>query len=194
MRRTCYLLLRSFAKWIAISSILPAMGCAVSSPYPTAWPQVKQVRDVESQIEGSYNCRGDIVTCGTAGDQPKASAADFLIASNTSATGCDHITILRPKPDEIEISLFGSGVPTRRLVYMRGKDYRIEGNWIVLRSTGFSSASAYGVGHTSVETCISLSSEDDLIMQGKNSSTGALLFVIPLGVSGTDWGRFDRTQ
>ena len=193
MRTIYHLLIRSLAKWLSIASILPVIGCAVSNPYPTAWPQVKQLGGIESQIEGSYNCYGNIVTCGTAGDQPKGSAADFLIASNRS-TGCSYITILKPRPDEIEISIFGSGVPVHRLAYMRGEGYRIEGNWIVLRSTGFFSASAYGVGHTSVETSISLSSEDDLIMKGKNTSIGALLFVIPLGVSGTDWGRFDRTQ
>jgi len=180
---------------LAAAVVVFASGCFIKNPsYPTSWPQTTGSNDIENQIEGSFLCSGEIIL-GDGEMWDKKSITDFLFGGENAPT-CEYVEIRKVQPDEMEIRFMYSGGENGRRYYRKNRDYRVEGKWIVLKpdvSWDFSAEALGGVREW-VTPHLTIDVEQDLIIRGKNRAAGIIWFLtpIPVGGSGTDWGRFRR--
>jgi hypothetical protein len=192
MKSICVAMINYLRACLAAVVMLPAAGCYF--PYPSSWPQIEQSTEIETQIEGSFLCSGEIKTSNT-GFSDKRSLADFLIGIERKyQTSCEYVEIHRIQPDEIEVRFMKSDGEFLRQNYKKNIDYRLDGNWIVLRSRGACLAEDIVAFYASESPHITIDSEHDLIVKVNNSGFGTCFCVIPAVSLGNDWGRFKRKQ
>lgn len=175
-----------------------ASGCFIKNPsYPISWPQRTGSNDIESQIEGSFLCSGVIILSDRR--RVKKSITDFLFYEE-NAPACEYVEIRKVQPDEMEIRvMYSAGGEIMRRYYKKNRDYRVEGNWVVLKPyvdwDFVAEAEGYlGVGGMWVTPHLTIDVEQDLIIRRKTRMAGIMWFLIPIpiGESNTNWGRFKR--
>jgi hypothetical protein len=182
---------------LAAAVVVFASGCYIKNPsYPTTWPQTTGSNDIESQIEGSFLCSGLIIFSDR--KRSKKSITDFLFGEENAST-CEYVEIRKVQPDEMEIRFMYSGGENGRRYYKKNRDYRVEGNWIVLKpyvDGGFvAEAEGYlGGGGMWATPHLTIDVEQDLIIRRKTRMAAIMWFLIPIPMGGstTDWGRFRR--
>jgi hypothetical protein len=155
--------------------------------YPPGWPILTASNRIEPEIEGSFRCIGESDPRG------RNSISHFLIMGKNPQP-CDYIEIQRVGPDEIEIRFLMSGSQILKQNYKRDRDYRVKDNWIVLKSSGSFAAEDIVAGYESVRPSLSINAERDLIIKAKTTAVGAIMIIIPVGGSSTEWGRFKRMK
>jgi hypothetical protein len=176
--------------------IVFALGCFSKNPsYPISWPQTTGSNDIESRIEGSFYCSGEI-TESNMGLWGMKSITDFLIGGLNSPT-CDYVEIRKVQPNEMEIRFMNYrdlGVEFMKRNYKKNRDYRVEDNWIVLKPCVSWGGEDVVFARGSVTPHLTIDVEQGLIIRAKNTTAGIIFLVIPIGSSGTDWGRFNRKK
>jgi len=174
--------------------IVFALGCFSKNPsYPISWPQTTGSNDIESRIEGSFYCSGDVVNSNM-GLWDMKSITDFLIGGLNSPT-CDYLEIHNVQPNEMEIRFMNySGVEFMKRNYKKNRDYRVEDNWIVLKPCVSWGGEDVVFARGWVTPRLTIDVKQDLIIRAKNKTAGIIFLVIPIGSSGTDWGRFNRKK
>lgn len=172
--------------WSRLAAVLAlsTAGCAINSEYPASWPR-QTSGDALSQLEGAFQCRGHIVNSNTGGS--KTAISDFLIKKDLP--DCEYIEIARPQPNELEIRFMRSGQEFLRQRYEQDRDYQLQDNWVVLKSFGSLAAEDIVIAHTAVRPYLTINATRDLVIKAENSTIGTIALV-PVGTSGTDWGRF----
>jgi len=169
--------------------LLFSVGCHTVHPsYPSTWPKVTEVRDIENLLVGSYSCSGEIITTDT-GLWTKTSITGFLIGGKNPPF-CEHIEILRPEPSTLVIRFLNSDTEITKKTYQKDSSYHIRQGWVELSGYG-EWVGEMGVAHESQTPLLSQDSEKNLIIKQKISMAG-LLIIVPVGTSGTEWGKFER--
>jgi hypothetical protein len=115
----------TLSAFIALAAILT--GCYMKNPeYPSKWPRITRLSAMETRIEGSFQCSGEVTNSNT-GLWTKTSVSDFLIGGK-SAPRCECIEIQRKTPEEIEIRFMQSGSEILRKNFKKNQDYHVEDN------------------------------------------------------------------
>jgi len=183
-----------FRTCLAATMIVFTLGCLFKNPsYPTSWPQTTGSNDIESRIEGSFYCSGDI-TESHMGLWDMKSITDFLVGGLHSPT-CNYVEIRKVQPDEMEIRFMS--YPDKEVMkrnYKKDGDYHVEDNWIVLKPCFSGAIENVVVALGSVTPYLTIDVDQGLVIRGKSTSVGLIFLLIPVGGSGTDWGRFNRKE
>lgn len=178
---------------LSAAMILFSLGCFSKNPsYPISWPQTIGSNEIESQIEGSFLCSGDIIKSDM-GLWDMKSITGFLIGGENPPI-CDYVEISKVQSNEMEIRFMESGAEIMRRNYKKNKDYRVEDNWIVLKPCVSWGGEDVIFARGSVTPHLTIDVKQNLIIRAKNTTAGVVFLVIPIGSSGTDWGRFNRKK
>jgi hypothetical protein len=119
------------------------------------------------------------------------SIIDFLVGGLHSPT-CNYVEIRKVQPDEMEIRFMSyPGEEVMKRNYKKDGDYHVEDNWIVLKPCFSGAIENVVVALGSVTPYLTIDVDQGLFIRGKSTSVGLIFLLIPVGGSGTDWGRFD---
>jgi hypothetical protein len=189
-------MIKSLKTGLTLAVIVFTLGCFSKHPsYPISWPQTTGLNDIESRIEGSFYCSGETIESNM-GLWDMKSITDFLIGGLNSPT-CDYVEIRKVQPDEMEIRFINYrnlGVEFMKRIYKKNRDYHVEDNWIVLKPCVSWGGEDAVFARGSVTPHLTIDVEQGLVIKAKNTTAGIVFLVIPIGSSGTDWGRFNRKK
>ncbi len=171
---------------IVFSAALVA-GCAIHPVYPPSWPADKVKSPDCRNIAGLYKNTGN----DHSGRDVKLEWT-LLPQVHIPSYFTDFISIAWDD-DIFKVSAIKQGARLPEASYSYGKhEYQCTESGLVLRSSHVSrNESSLGVHlYSSAEYTLFRVRDGSLIVKGSSSDFGLLLLVIPIYISGDDWGRY----
>ena len=180
---------------VVSASILAAVSCATTDPYPKDWPAVSAEQRDCSALVGSYNngysksspdamaMKGGLIVLLIGPAEKGESSAEKVVG---------RVTIEHPSPDRLVVKGFSRDELLRRgerrvsRSACSGKGLAINGKFSGTNAEnvlGFISASGY----------LSRAANGDLVGRIRSTFTGIALLV-PISSSTTSWYRFKRIE
>jgi hypothetical protein len=81
-----------------------------------------------------------------------------------------------------------------RKSYRKKREYYVDKNWILLKGFEGYDQEFIARKHEAQTPGLTLDRENDLVVRQTIKFTGAVMRVVPVGMSGREWGRFKRLR
>ncbi len=163
-------------------------ACSVKNfDYPSDWPELTAIENIEKRIEGSYFCLGQVRTCH---GWPTGYLYNLLAIEKPSSVKCDRADFIAIENGFV-LHYYDNDSTVLERRYMVVKDYLVENGWIKLKSR---SSWQYGGGVTargSIESWLTVNDEGQLTIKTKGSGVG-LVLLVPAASTEIQWGKFER--
>ncbi|MEN8251277.1 MAG: hypothetical protein ABFS32_20260 [Bacteroidota bacterium] len=186
------LLKSTLIKIISILFLFSLTSCLNKHPeYHKDWPQIKKNADIEKEIIGEYSCYGHNVHSKMGLWEP--STLPSYLMDCKSPPRCYSLRINKLRENALELLFVedDGNIILRKLI-KKDKDYTVNKNWIVLNGNISSAAEDVVVAWSHSKPNLTIDEVGNLIVKSSVTTFGTIMVVIPVGSTGTDWGRFNR--